>query len=244
MSELDWLDPELERMAQEQRANRTTPPLPASFSIEATHDEEKSKAAGRPVYIDQEIIEIHIGRDMIRHPVTDADRKTYAAQYVAWKKGESQESVEGMPLAQWAAIPGKAIVRELAYMGIRTVEQLATATDATLQRVGPHQALRQKARDWVADAEKQAPLVKLRDENAALASRVAALEQMVQEQAREISAARQAGGVLSAPPVAAPPLPDIAAMVAAQVQAALAAQVSQPKRRGRPPKAKLENGEG
>ena len=231
MSELDVMDQELDQLAAQQRQSGTRP-LPATFTIEATHDEAASKAKGRPVYKDTEIIEIRVGRDTIRHPVTDEDRRTYALQYQAWRKGEDQESVEGFPLSQWAAIPGKALVKEFALFGIRTVEQLAAANDSTINQIGPCLNLRQKARDWVSDATKQAPLVKLRDENESLRQRLAALEQMVAKQTSEIEAARQNGGSL--PPKAAPAV-DVASVVAAEVAKAMAAMAQQPKR-GRPRK--------
>jgi predicted flap endonuclease-1-like 5' DNA nuclease len=213
--------------------------LPAQFEIEATYDEAKSKEQGRPVYVDREIITISVGRDTLRREVTADDKRRYAAQYPAWRKGEDQTTVEGFPLAQWGALPGKAIAKEMAFFGIRTVEQLAAATDSTIQRIGPHIGLRQKARDWVADAEKQAPLVKLRSENEDLRHRLEALEDMVQKQTRELEAARNNGGTL---PQAAQPLPDIAAIVAQQVAQAMAQLQEQPERKkpGPKPKAKPE----
>jgi len=232
MNELDAMDAELEQLA----AQGGPRPLPASFSIEATHDEIASKEKGRPVYKDVEVIEIRVGRDVIRHPVTDEDRRAYAKQYLAWKKGQSDEVVEGFPLGQWSAIPGKALVRELAHFGIRTVEELATATDATLQLIGPHMGLRQKARDWVAEAEKQAPLQKLRDENASLQARLATLENMVAQQAKEIEAARN-GTVQIAPPAPALDIHAITEQVAVAIRAQMGAVPEKPpKRRGRPPK--------
>ncbi len=235
MSELDVGDAELQELATQQLNGGPRTALPATFYVEAVYDEAKSKTAGRPVYVDKDMIEIRLGVDILRHEVTADEKKTYAAQWLAHKKGENQEAVEGFPLAQWSTLPGKAIAKEFAHFGIRTVEQLAAATDATLQRIGPHMGLRQKARDWVADATKQGPMVKLRDENELLKSRVAALEQMVQRQTKDIEAARQNGGTL---PAQAAPVPDFSAIIAEQVAKAVAAATPPPKKRGRPPKVK------
>ena len=204
--ELTFGDAELVDLARSQMEGGRASSVPATFLTEATHDEAKSKAAGRPVYTDVDIIEIRIGRDIMRRPVTPEDKRTYAAQYLAFKKLESQDAVEGFPLAQWAAIPGKAVVKEFAHYGIRTVEQLAEATDTTIHLVGPHLGLRQLARDWVADSKQQGPLIKLRGENDDLRNRVSALEKMVARQTEEIEKARAAGGALA--PVPAPPVDD------------------------------------
>jgi hypothetical protein len=200
--ELSQGDTELQELADQQmNGKRQGNLLPATFSVEATYDEPKSKAKGRSVYSDVEIIEIRVGRDTIRRPVTDEDKRTYAAQYLAFKREESQEAVEGFPLAQWASIPGKALVKEFAHYGIRSVEQLAEASDSTVHMVGPHMNLRQLARDWVADAKQQGPLVKLRAEFEALRNQNKALEAMVATQSKDIEAARQAGGALAPNPI-------------------------------------------
>jgi BMFP domain-containing protein YqiC len=224
MDELTQGDGDLMELARQQMDGRRTgdAPPPATFTTEAIYNEAKSKEAGHAVYTDIDMIEIRVGRDTIRNPVTETDKRTYAAQYLAFKRSESQEAIEGFPLSQWAAIPGKALVKEFAHYGIRSVEQLAAATDSTLALVGPHLNLRQQARDWVANAKSQAPLVKLRQENDAMKSRIEALERMVSRQTQEIEAARQNGGALPAAPAA--PVPD-ARLAALEAQiAALAAR--------------------
>lgn len=227
MDELNSGDSELIDLARQQLEGGRTPNLPpATFTTEATHDEAKSRAAGRPVYVDTDLIEIRLGRDTIRRPVTAEDKRMYAAQYLAFKKAESQEAVEGFPLSQWAAIPGKAVVKEFAHYGIRSVEQLAEASDSTIQMVGPWMSLRQLARDYVSQAKTQGPIIKLRGENEDLKARVTALERMLARQTEEIEAARRQGGALAPAPAA--PVDDgrlaalearLAALAAAQAPA-------------------------
>lgn len=219
MDELTQGDGELMELANQQLANGSAGRAPpATFSIEAMIDDAKSKEAGRSVYVDRDIIEIRIGRDTIRRQVTDADKRTYAAQYLAFKRAEAQEPMEGYPLSQWAAIPGKALIKEFAHYGIRSIEQLAVAPDSTIQMIGPYRGLKQQAQDWVANAEKMGPLIKLRNENEEMRNRLIALERMVSQQAEEIARARNAGGALM--PVAAPPVDDGRI---ARLEAALAA---------------------
>lgn len=216
MDELDQGDNDLQELAKAQMSgSRAGSVLPATFITEASYDEAKSKEKGRPVYVDVDMIEIRVGRDTIRRPVNSDDKRTYAAQYLAFKQSESQEAIEGFPLAQWAAIPGKAVVKEFAHFGIRTVEQLAEASDSTVHLVGPHMALRQLARDWVADSKQQGPLVKLRAENEEMRAQLKALQAMVATQTKDIEAARQAGGILVPAPVADPRMDALQAQLAA-----------------------------
>jgi len=246
MDELAQMDEELERLAVDQRGNpRATPPLPAEFFVDAVHDEAASKERGSPVYRDQEMIRIRVGaRDDRTRIVTDDDRRTYAAQYLAWKKGQATpEAVEGFPLAQWAMIPGKAVVKMFAYNGLHTVEQLASASDSVVQSIGTFLGLKKHAQDWVEASKRTAPIAKLRDENEELRRRVDTLEGMLREATSSLRSARDGGGVLAGPD------PQVESLKA-QVEA-LAAFVKQasvpvdttpvngtPKRRGRPPGSK------
>jgi hypothetical protein len=243
----DSVSLEIEELARGQMASpRNSPPLPAVFEVEAVLDEQATKEKGRPVYRDQEIITIRVGTgDTRQRIVTDDDRRTYAAQYVAWKKRHANPgAVEGFPLEQWAMIPGKAVVRQFADHGIRTVEQLAAMSDSRIEEVGPYKTLRKHAQDWVDNANKTAPIAKLRESLAAAEAQIKELESRLTTAMGELSAARSSGGVL--PPAPAGPDPRIAALEAqmaalvAAVQTKPTAEVAYgtPKRRGRPPKAK------
>jgi|GEM_PF-5631709 len=242
MDELARMDSELEQIAAMQRQGpRASPPLPATFSLEAIYDDAASTEQGKPVYRDVEMVTIKVGAvDNVRHQVTDEDRRTYAAQYLAWKKSEGADpGVDGFPLAQWAMIPGKAVVKAFATYDIRSVEQLAALTDSTLERIGPYKQLRQHARDWVAEAQKQAPLTKLRTENDELRSRVTALEQILAERPKD-------GAAVVAPDPRLAALEAQIAALAAQMKAPAEQVLAPPssgavapaKRRGRPPGSK------
>lgn len=235
MSGTSELDAEMEAlmataMGQPQRDN-----LAVRFYVVPMLNEQKTREAGRDIFEDTEMIEIRTpgSRDVIQAVVTEADKKQYAPLYVAFRRNESQEAVEGFPLKEWASIT-RSQAAELATFGIRTVEHLAGAPDAHLQQIGPLMALRQKARDWLEAAKDNAVLAKLRSENDDLRSRLTALENMLQTQAQEIQAARNAGGAL---PAVAAPDPRMAALEAQIAALAAAVQNPAPARRGRPPKA-------
>lgn len=216
--------------------------LAVRFFMEPMRNEVKTRDAGRDIFEDTEMVEIRVpgDRDVLRRPASDEDKKRFAPQYAAFRRGHSQEAVEGFPLREWASIT-RSQAEELITFGIRTVEHLAGATDQNLQRIGPLMALRQKARDWVSTAKSEAVVNKLRAENDDLRARLMALENMLNVQGKEIEAARANGGTL---PAVAAPDPRLAALEA-QI-AALAASVNQnpaPKRRGRPPKKAAEAAE-
>jgi hypothetical protein len=239
MSELIELDAGLEELAaaamgQPQREN-----LAVRFFLEPMVNEQKSRDAGRDIFEDTEMVEIRVpgDRDVIRRPASAEDKKRFAVLYVAWRKNESQEAVEGTPLREWASIRASQ-AEELKQFGIRTIEHLANAPDNHLQQIGPLMSLRQKARDWLAAAKDNAILAKLRSENDDLRTRLTALENMLQTQSKEIEAARNNGGTL---PAVAAPDPRMASLEAQIAALAAAIQKPEPKKRGRPPKAAAED---
>ena len=240
MAEAQEFAPDLEEIARLVAGKQATP-LPVRFYTEAIENPRKSAEAGRPVFDDVEMVEIQIDRNDVRQrPVTREDIERYPAIYLAFKQGQSQESAEGTPLREWPVIK-RSQAESLSHAGIRTVEQLAAASDAKLQQIGPLMALREKARNWLEEAKAGAGLTKLRAENEDLKSRVAALEKMLATQSTEIEAARNNGGSLPAAPD--PKVAELerkmSALMDALASRPVADQAEPPKkRRGRPPKAK------
>jgi len=230
--ELDQGFAELMALAQNPKRDGL---LPARFYVSPVRDEAKSAAAGRAVFVDKEMVEIRVDRDVLTRPVSDQDKRDYAAQYVAFRQGVDQTAVEGTPLREWPLMT-RSQAEEFAYGGLRTVEQFASAADTAIQRIGPYMELRQKARDWLAAAKGNAEFGRLRDENTELKNRVAALERMLETQRTDIEKARQAGGVLPGPNG-----DDRFKALEAQIAALAETQVA---RRGRPPgsKNKPKNG--
>lgn len=135
------------------------------FSLEPVHNPAKSAEAGRPMFDDVEYVEIRVPGDktnVTKVPATSRHKEEHAGAYGAFKKGITAPA-DGTPLSEW---PGctRGQVETLAHFGIRTVEEFAAVNDGNLQNLGPFIALRQKARDYLAQAAKAAPLDKLRQE--------------------------------------------------------------------------------
>ena len=205
--------------------------LDVRFLSDLVQNDAKSQAAQRPIFDEVEICEIRIpgDKDVRRVVVTDRERERFPKQYLAFKQNSDQATVSGTPLSElpWLSAANR---EEARYFGLRTVEQLAEMGDVYLQKLGPGWVTqRQKARDYLLKAKDSALLARLRDELAERDRKIATLEDMLNKQAAELRRPTTEG-------VAAAPAVDVAAMVAEQVQRALAAAIPPPKKRGRPKK--------
>lgn len=159
------------------------------FSMVARKNEKKSTEAGRPIFDDLEYVEIMTPGDkqnIIHRPIRAADIEEFGEQYRRWKAG-AEEQQSGTLLSEWPGVT-RSQVEELAYFKIRTVEQLADLSDGNAAKLGAIQALREKARDYVAKAKAEAPLDKVRAENADLKNEV----ETMKRQLAELSAASKA----------------------------------------------------
>jgi hypothetical protein len=158
------------------------------FGLHPKKNDARSLEAGRPIFDDVEYVEIRVPGDkhnVIHRPVGDSDRRQFARAYQAWKSGAG-EQLTGTPLAEWPAV-SRSQVEELAYFGVRTVEQLANLSDGNAQQVGPIQALKAKALDYVAKAKGNAPLEQMRAELATRDNELETLRRQVTEQAEFIA---------------------------------------------------------
>ena len=111
--------------------------LHVKFFMKAQIDQEASVEANRPIYRDVEFIEIMVPGDkhnIICRPVWDQDIMRFPKQYDLFKAGNA-EQLTGTPLR---VMPGltDALIEELAYLKIRTVEQLAGMADSNLRFMG------------------------------------------------------------------------------------------------------------
>ena len=158
------------------------------FGMHAVKNEEKSLEAGRPIFEDREFVNIMVPGDkqnVIHREVRPDDKERFSRQYAAWKGGNGDQLV-GTPLAEWPAVT-RSQVEELAYHGVRTVEQLAAVSDGNASKMGPIQALRQKARDFVEQAKGNVPLEKMRAELVERDNLIATMRKQLEDQGNAIS---------------------------------------------------------
>lgn len=161
------------------------------FYNDGIENEKESLAQGRPVFREVTFIKIMIPgnkSEIIERKMRDTDKQEYPMQYQAFMNGV-EEPVDGMPLKDWAPIT-RSQVMELAHFGCKTVEQLAGMADSNAQNFMAIMGLRQKARDWLEEAEKHAPVSAIRAENDQLRNQMAALQdqmdQMVAAQKEDV----------------------------------------------------------
>jgi len=108
----------------------------------------KSLQAGRPIF--DEIPSISSqwpGGDETVRKIEPQDMQDYPELYAAFTAG-NQPVESGTPLQEWPPMTASAM-RELQYLGFRTVEQLAAANDEIRRKIGPLSKFVKLAQDWL-----------------------------------------------------------------------------------------------
>jgi len=134
------------------------------FFYSYNENKEKSLKEGRPIF--DEIPSISIqwpGQDETVRRIEPQDMQEYPEMYARFKAG-SEPVLDGTPLAEWPMMSGSAM-RELQYLGFKTVEQIAAATDDVKRKLGPLSKFCKLAKDWLDAANSdQNSVVKLKQQ--------------------------------------------------------------------------------
>lgn len=134
------------------------------FFYSYNENREKSLKEGRPIF--DEIPSISIqwpGQDETVRRIEPQDMQEYPELYARFKAG-SEPVLEGTPLAEWPMMSGSAM-RELQYLGFKTVEQLSAATDDVKRKLGPLSKFCKLAKEWLDAANSdQNSVVKLKQQ--------------------------------------------------------------------------------
>ena len=134
------------------------------FFYSYNENREKSLKEGRPIF--DEIPSISIqwpGQDETVRRIEPQDMKEYPEKYARFMAG-NEPVLEGTPLAEWPMMSGSAM-RELQYLGFKTVEQLAAATDDVKRKLGPLSKFCKLAKEWLDAANSdQNAVVKLKQQ--------------------------------------------------------------------------------
>ena len=140
-------------LGREQR-NSEDDTLLVRFFKDSTQDFDRTEKEGRPCFKEVDFIQIsqpgNLSSEVIR-PATMRDKARFPRHYAAYEQRNDEEYSEGTPLTEWPMI-NKAMVEELRYFKVRTVEQLAGMTDSSVQSAAGFSSLRQKAADWLEQA--------------------------------------------------------------------------------------------
>jgi hypothetical protein len=153
------------------------------FYLDQVEDQVASANSGRPIFRDEERVEIIMpGNPHTRpvHRVSDEHRQRWPKQYEAFKKG-IELSPDGTPLEEWPRLK-RSQVLELKGLGFQTVEQVASMDDHAVQRIGiGGRQIRELARAFIDDAERCRLTEQLSAEAERKDMRIATLENQVRE---------------------------------------------------------------
>lgn len=133
-------------------------------SIQSSFETEKQ---GRPIFVPKLFVSIMApGSNLSRvdRPATDADKQRFPKQWMSYQNNENCETT-GTPIAEWPKLT-RTQVDELRAMKFYSVEQLAAASDAQLNAVGPMGPnFRTMAIAYLAQAKDTAAAQKIAAEN-------------------------------------------------------------------------------
>lgn len=136
--------------------------LLVKFFIKPRPDKEASKKQGRPIYKDVEYIDIKIPGNRnggACRPATDHDKhQRFPEHYKRFKdRVEGADDNVGTPLAEWAPV-SRSMAEELRFFNVYTVEQLASMADVHASKFMGLLPIREQAKTWLENAEKEKPL--------------------------------------------------------------------------------------
>lgn len=152
------------------------------FVLHPKIDQKATKEQGRPIYKDVPYVDVRIPGDRTSHifrPAGDIDRQRWPKHWQAFLDKKEQPQ-EGTPLEHWPLIT-RAMVEELKYFNVRTVEQLAYMNDTSIQNFMGIRVWVDRARAFLAVAKKSKEAEEVAHELAKRDNTIMTLEQQVTE---------------------------------------------------------------
>ena len=156
--------------------NRGVTPV---FIREPVKNDQKTKAEGRPIFDEMEIVRLFVAGDQynqVSHPVDDRIKERFAKQYREWKERGTDRHISGTPLRQWPLLT-VANVAEFEALNVFNVEGLATLPDSALQRSFGLREWRAKAQAYLEAAKGGAAAAALAEENLAMKDEIASMRE-------------------------------------------------------------------
>ena len=157
--------------------------LAVQFRAAAVKNDFESERQGRPIFENVDFVKIFVPGDnttVIDTPVREEHKKRFPLHWAAYQNAHGSDQKEiGTPLSQWPRL-SISQVEELRALKFYTVESVATASDAQLQRIGMiagmnHYAFRDAAKRFLSLANSDAVMQaaeerarKVEEENAKL----------------------------------------------------------------------------
>lgn len=167
--------------------------LAVQFYTKSIQNEFESERQGRPIFFDSVFVKIFVPGDptsIIDTMARDEHKKRFPLHWAHYQNAHSGDTKEmGTPLSQWPRIT-QAQAEELRALKFYTVESVAGASDAQLQRIGmiagmsPY-AFRDHAVRFLKAAQDDSVAKEAEDRAKAAEERAAALEAEIQKQREE-----------------------------------------------------------
>ena len=176
--------------------------LLVKFYLEPMQDHTKSAELGRAVFKDVEFVDIRVpgSRDSVARPARPADIARFPRHYDAFKK-RIDMPVEGTPLIEWPLL-SRSGVEELAFLGIKTVEQLASVADVHTSSVRGLASFKRQAQEWLEDAKDDAHVTKLTARLEDAERQLELRDRQLQELSSRLASLEEAASPAASPPAA------------------------------------------
>lgn len=160
------------------------------FFVDQVQDHVASEKAGRPIFRDEERVEIIMPGNPHTRPVarvTDEHRQRWPREYAAFRDG-IELSPDGTPLEEWPILK-RSQVMELKALGFKTVEHIRDMDDLAIQRIGMGgRRLKEMAGVFLDDADRVALTNQLASENERKDEEIAALRRQIAEMGAQVEA--------------------------------------------------------
>ncbi len=150
-----------------------------------TPDVMKSEEEGRPIFIDEVYVRIVTPGDrdnVIFRPIRPQDKQRFPRQYAAFQT-DSTSVGDGTRLEEWTMM-SRSMVEELKYLGFRTVEHIAEASDASCMKVPGLREMKARALAWLDKSKKTAEVTKAQAVIDEQNSQIKALQEQIAELAK------------------------------------------------------------
>ena len=165
---------------QETQHSEQDATLMVRFFNKEVHDKKASDEKGMTILKTVEYVEIRIPGERdprACRPARYDDKQRFAKHYEAFKQ-RTQMPTDGFPIREWAQTTAT-MAEHLEFMNIKTVEQLANASDTNVSKIMGGLTLKAKAQQFVEDRNNPKNLA---EENRALEKRLADLEALMAQQ--------------------------------------------------------------
>lgn len=165
------------------------------FFTDVLPDEVASKETGIRKFRDVDMIQIMVPGDKRNITIREAreeDKHRFAKHYERFKANkEAEDQIDGYPLSQWGAL-SRATAEELRYLGFRTIEHVAGASDAVLGKHPGLRQLQQRAKQWIESQKSAAPAQKLADDLQDAQETIQGMKKQMEEMAAAMAQLKKA----------------------------------------------------